>query len=196
MQKSQLSGVNFRFNINKATEASLQIMARAGGSINVMKLIKLVYLLDRLSIQRRGVPVVGGVYFSMRNGPVTSELLDLVNAGELAGEADSRWEELVSERTHHEISIRDPGSLPRDFLSDAEVALIDEVFAEHGAKDQWQLRDWCHERCGEWAPLQTGRERISIEDLAVNVGRSPEEATRMADEARETNLIARAFSLA
>ena len=78
--------VNFRFNIQKATEACLQFIKRSGGRINVMKLIKLIYILDRLSIQRRGVPVVGGVYFSMRNGPVTSELLDLVNAGELAGE--------------------------------------------------------------------------------------------------------------
>lgn len=188
--------VNFRFNIHKATEASLQFIARAGGRINVMKLIKLIYLLDRLSIQRRGLPVVGGVYFSMRNGPVTSELLDLVNAGELADEKDSQWESLISDREDHEVAMRPSVEPGRDFLSDFEMGLIDELFAEHGAKDQWQLRDWCHERCGEWTPLQNGRERISIEELAVNVGRSTQEAARIADEAREASLIGRAFACA
>ncbi len=174
----------------------MQFIARSGGRINVMKLVKLIYLLDRLSIQRRGVPVVGGVYFSMRNGPVTSELLDLVNAGELAGESGSRWDELISDRKDHEIAMRPSVQPEREHLSDSEIALIDEINAEHGGKDQWQLRDWCHERCGEWTPLQNGRERISIREMAVNVGRNPEEAARIADEACEANLIARAFALA
>ena len=188
--------MNFRFNIHKATEASLQFIARSGGCINVMKLIKLIYLLDRLSIQRRGVPVVGGVYFSMRNGPVTGELLDLVNAGELAGESDSRWDELISDRKDHESAMRPSVQPEREYLSDFEITLIDEINAEHGEKDQWQLRDWCHERCGEWTPLQNGRERISVRELAVNVGRNPEDAARIVDEAAEANLIARAFALA
>ncbi len=37
-----------------------------------MKLVMLGYLLDRLSLDRRGIPVVGGDYLSMQNDPVTS----------------------------------------------------------------------------------------------------------------------------
>lgn len=195
-RERQLQIVSFHFNIRKATEASVQFVARSGGRINVMKLVKLIYLLDRLSIQRRSVPVVGGVYFSMRNGPVTSELLDLVNAGELAGETECRWEEFISGRKDHEVELRSSHLPDPEFLSEAEIALLDEVFREHGARDQWQLRDWCHEHCGEWTPLQNGRERISIAELAINVGRTPQEAERLADEAREEFLIARAFALA
>lgn len=77
--------MNFRFQIGKATEAACEFLDRAGGQINIMKLVKLLYLLDRLSLDRRGIPVIGGDYLSMRNGPVTSEVLDLVNAGRLAG---------------------------------------------------------------------------------------------------------------
>ena len=73
--------------------------------MNIMKLVKLVYLLDRLSIQRRGLPVVGGAYFSMRNGPVTSEMLDLVNAGSLWGVAQCDWERFISDRQNHEVSL-------------------------------------------------------------------------------------------
>jgi hypothetical protein len=45
----------------------------------------------RESIARRGVPMVGGVYLSMRNGPVTSEILDLINSGQL-WKCDTNWE--------------------------------------------------------------------------------------------------------
>ena len=69
--------MNFRFHIGKATEAGCLLLERAGGQMNIMKLVKLMYLLDRLSLDRRGVPVAGGDYLSMRNGPVTSELLGL-----------------------------------------------------------------------------------------------------------------------
>lgn len=52
--------MNFRFNIGKATEAGCLFLERGGGRMNVMKLAKLMYLLDRLSLDRRGVPVAGG----------------------------------------------------------------------------------------------------------------------------------------
>lgn len=57
--------MNFRFQIGKATEAACEFLDRAGRQLNIMKLVK---LLDRLSLDRRGIPVVGGDYLSMRNG--------------------------------------------------------------------------------------------------------------------------------
>ncbi|MSU62857.1 MAG: DUF4065 domain-containing protein, partial [Pedosphaera sp.] len=71
----QIALMNFSFNIRKATEVATQFLQRGGGTINTMKLVKLIYLLDRLSLDRRGIPVVGGDYLSMRNGPVVSEVL-------------------------------------------------------------------------------------------------------------------------
>ncbi len=69
--------------------------------MNIMKLVKLVYLLDRLSMARRGIPVVGGAYFSLPNVPITSELLDLINSGCLSDEPDCRWDDLISDRQDH-----------------------------------------------------------------------------------------------
>jgi Protein of unknown function (DUF4065) len=62
-----------------------------------MPAVKLVYLLDRESIARRGVPVVGSVYLSMRSGPVVSELLDLINSGKLL-HCDTNWSQFISAR--------------------------------------------------------------------------------------------------
>ena len=156
-----------------------------------MKLVKLVYLLDRLSIAKRGIPVVGGAYYSMRNGPVTSELLDVINAGRLADESDSSWETYISDRQSHEIALNeDP---PIDFVAESEVRLIDEIYDAHGEKDQWQLRDWCHCNCAEWTPLQAGRERIHVEAIAANVGKSQSEVRRITEEAGEANLLSQTF---
>jgi uncharacterized phage-associated protein len=183
-----MTGVNFRFDITKATEVACQFLKREGGSINIMKLVKLVYLLDRLSVAKRGIPVVGGAYFSLPNGPITSELLDLVNSGCLWGVKECHWDEFISDRADHEVKMVKEAS--RDHISDSEMDLIDAVYREHGKKDQWDLVKWCHEHCGEWSPLQEGRERIDIESVAVNVGKRDDEVRRIREEAVETNLLA------
>ncbi|MCX7011799.1 MAG: Panacea domain-containing protein [Candidatus Sumerlaeota bacterium] len=179
--------MHIRCDVAKATEAACQFLRRAGGTMSVLKLVKMVYLLDRLSIQRRGIPVVGGTYFSLRNGPMTSEVLDLINAGRLWGAEEGQWEELISDRQGHLVSLR--GAAPREHLSDSEVALIEEVHSEHGAKDQWALCDWCHEHCEEWSPLEDGRDLISIERIAQAVGKTGEEIERMKEEIAETSFL-------
>ena len=186
--------MNFRFHIGKATETAGAFLHRAGGTLNIMKLVKLVYLLDRLSLDRRGIPVVGGDYLSMRNGPVTSEVLDLVNSGRLADEADARWDECISDRVNHEVHLeKEPERL---HVSDAELALVDEIWAAHGGKDQWQLRDWCHLHCGEWAPLNRGCAPIAVERIGQVLGKTPEQVAKLAREAAELNQLDEIFSAA
>lgn len=183
--------VNFRFDITKATEVACEFLKLEGGSINIMKLVKLVYLLDRLSVARRGIPVVGGAYFSLPNGPITSELLDLINSGSLWGVNECRWDEFISDRANHEVKLIKEAT--RDHISDSEMDLIDTVYQEHGQKDQWQLRDWCHERCEEWNPLEQGRDRITIEKIARALGKSDQQIARLNEEAAEFNFLAKAF---
>lgn len=180
--------MSFRFDITKATEVVCDLLRREGGAMNIMKLIKLVYALDRLSIQRRGIPVVGGTYFSLPNGPITSELLDLINSGGLWGEDASHWEELVSDRQNHEIGLRGP-EIATEHLAPSELKLIDEVYAEHGNKDQWQLREWSHEHCEEWNPLARGRDRITLARMARAVGLNDAQIEQIEQDAEELNFV-------
>jgi uncharacterized phage-associated protein len=186
--------MTFRFNSRKATEVASLLIQLEGGRLNVMKLVKLVYLVDRLSIARRGIPVVGGVYYSMRNGPVTSELLDLINAGRLADESDCSWQEFIQNREGVTVSSLPGSEIACTCTSEAEKRLIQEIYSEHGAKDQWALRDWCHQNCAEWTPLQNGREQIEIEQIAASVGKSPSEVKHISENAAESNLLSSVFS--
>ena len=180
--------MSFRFDITKATEVACDLIRREGGAMNIMKLIKLVYALDRLSIQRRGIPIVGGTYFSLPNGPITSELLDLINSGSLWGEEAGRWEEVISDRQDHEIGLRGP-EIGTDHLAASEMKLIDEIYAELGDKDQWQLREWSHERCEECTPLARGRDRISLAKMARAVGLNDAQIQQIEQDAEELNFV-------
>jgi hypothetical protein len=178
---------SFPFEQEKATEVAARFISLSGGAINIMKLVKLVYLLDRESIARRGVPVVGGVYLSMRNGPVTSEILDLINAGSL-WHCTTNWSEFISERQNHEVGLSEnPGT---EHLSSFELELIAELFNQFANADQWKISEWCHEHCGEWLPLDKGAEPISLSELAEEVGRPAQEVL---ENATEQNFLARVF---
>jgi hypothetical protein len=179
--------LHFPFDAEKVTEVAAQFLIHAQKYINIMRLVKLVYLLDRKSIARRGVPVVGGVYLSMPNGPVTSEVLDLINSGSLP-HYHTDWERFISDRQDHEIALTEaPG---REHLSDYEIDLIREVYLEHQKEDQFALRDWCHANCGEWTPLDKGCADISLERLASEVGRDPDEVI---DNALEQSFLDEIF---
>ena len=186
--------MNFRFHIGKATGAACLFLDRGGGRMNVMKLVKLLYLLDRLSLDRRGIPVVGGDYLSMRNGPVTSEVLDLINAGRLFGETDRRWEQCVSDRQDHDVKLE--RMLEREHLSDTEVTLLDEIWREHGNKDQWQLVDWCHANCKEWIPVTNGCAPIAAEQIGMALGLAQAQIQRLRQEAVELNRLDDIFASA
>jgi hypothetical protein len=72
-------------------------------------------------------------------------------------------------------------------LADAEVALLDEVWSEHGGKDQWQMVDWCHAHCKEWTPVTNGCAPIAVEQVAMALGKSAAQGNRLRQEAIELN---------
>ena len=174
--------MNFRFDARKATQAASAFIKREGGELNIMKLVKLLYLLDRLSLVRRGVPVLGGDYFSMKNGPVTSEALDLINAGLLVG-FTTDWADYISDRADHNVALMaDPGT---DRLSESELAMIRETYTEHGQRRAFELVEWCHRNCPEWRPVTQGRHEIRVEDILEAAGKSREHIKRVVVEATE-----------
>ncbi len=178
--------MNFRFDLPKATQVAGEFLRLAGGSLDVLKLVKLAYLLDRASLIRRGLPVLGGDYYSMRNGPVTSELLDLINSGRLRG-AQTDWSDFISARAGNLVALQQP--CPTGRLSESELLLIAEVFTQHAGSSGWELADWCHEHCAEWHPLTRGRHEISVESILEAGGRSEASIARvLRDEAESRHL--------
>lgn len=177
---SDQMNTKFPFNRQKAAEAAAEFIRLAGGHINILKLTKLMYLLDRESLERAGCPVVGGEYLSMKHGPVTSQVLDAINGKN--GEGKGAWSDLVSKRDGHEVSSTQ--TIERDHLSPFEVDLIAELHRQHEYKNQFELREWCHENCREWVkPVVWKQKPIVLEALAAEIKRTRSELEDASNEA-------------
>lgn len=180
----------FPYDRQKAAEGAAEFIRLAGGKINILKLTKLMYLLDRASLEKIGVPVVGGRYVSMKHGPVTSQVLNAINRAN--GEGSGPWESMISERKNHDVRLSVKSDAPH--LSSFEKGLIQELHEEHKHKNQFELRDWCHENCHEWTPPKLwGSPAISTEALAAEIKRTKTELETAMNEAA---FMEKVFSLA
>lgn len=131
--------------------------------MNYMKLIKLLYIVDREALLLWGRPVTFDTYFSMDNGPVLSQTYSLITDGVKPShkEHDSCWVNIISEPGHYEVKLIKPDFLA-DELSEAEIGLIKKVFNKYGLLNRWKLVDIVHELpewqdpCGSAVPIEYG----------------------------------------
>jgi hypothetical protein len=184
--------MNYRFNLDKALEAVAIFLEKGGGRMKVLKLVKLMYLLDRTSLSVRGLPVTGGEYYSLANGPITSEVLDLINSDYWGVDNPGRWSEFIGERENHGVELKSsPG---RQHLSDAEIEMIEAIWNEHADKDQWQLVKWCHDHCDEWDEVVSGRSDLPVENLFKVLGKSDDQIERLKLEIAGKNQVSVLFA--
>lgn len=153
-----------------------------------MKLIKLLYLADREAILTWGRPISTDAYVSMDRGPVLSRVLDLATDGEDPG-APSFWASRITAPSNYEIQLRSEAG--DDELSDAEVQLLDKIFADHGHKSRWDLVKHTH-TLPEWIDPQGSAIAITFGDILKAGGKSALEVAAVENELAglaETDLL-------
>jgi hypothetical protein len=129
------------FDEAKTTQVAGRLLKLRGtGKMHYLKLIKLMYLIDREALLRWGWSMTGDRYVSMRHGLVLSNTLDLITEESFG---HSYWKDFISGPVgHYEVQLlKEPES---DELSEADVALIDEIYGKFGHQNRWQLRDYTH----------------------------------------------------
>ncbi len=77
--------IAFHFNPDKAVQAIGYILSALGGTMEKVKLTKLLYLADRQFFIERGVSITGDRLVAMPYGPVPSGCLDLLSGVALIG---------------------------------------------------------------------------------------------------------------
>jgi uncharacterized phage-associated protein len=150
-----------RFNERRATEAAARLLKLRGGSMSYLKLIKLLYLLDREALLRWGRPVTTDQYVSMNNGPVVSRIYELIRDETEPG-ADPIWRRFISPPQGWDVAlIAEPET---EELSQAEEALIEEVFSQYGKMNRWDLVRMSHD-LPEWQNPNGSSIRIEYRDI-------------------------------
>lgn len=169
------------FTARKVAQMAAVIAKTQGGTINVLKLVKLLYLADREALGRYGFPISFDNVVAMPHGPVLSKTLDLIN-GFVDGPTGAQWDEWIGDREDHNVtSRRDFSRADLDELSDADLEVISDVIAQFGKWDQWTLRDYTH-GLKEWRDPNGSRAAIPDEEILIALGRDAKEAAALAHE--------------
>lgn len=126
--------------------------------MSYMKLIKLLYLVDRTALTRWGQPVTFDKFSSTDKGVVLSKTLSLIN-----GEDGEIWQKVFQSHGDHETKLIDE-SIGIEKLSKAEIKLLDEIFEKFGKMSRWQLSDY-HHTLPEWIDPDGSSIPIDIQDV-------------------------------
>jgi hypothetical protein len=170
--------MNFPIDDTKATEAVARLLEKEGGSADYLRIVKLAYLADRDSIIRRGVPIVGGSYFSMRYGPTVGEVMSFANRERRA----PGWEEHISERHGNTLTLKQVPDYRN--LSQSELDILDGVVEEHATRSTAALVKWCHNYCREYERVWK-RRAIEVESILRAGGKTADRIHRVVSEAAE-----------
>lgn len=158
------------FNARKAAQVVAFFAREEGGTINVLKLSKLVYIADRKNMEEYDFPICADALVSMDHGPVNSMTLSYVNGYVLSRDG---WEEFVTDRAGYCVGLtRAVTDDDLDELSKAELQTLHQVWKEFGAMDRFELRDWTHDHCLEWEDPHGSSNPIPYERVFKFLGKA------------------------
>lgn len=109
--------------------------------MHYVKLIKILYLIDREAMRRWGIPVTTDHHASMSNGPIVSNIYDLITE-EMPKPIWARY--ISPPLGEYEVKLLHKTSVPTDRLSHSEEKLIEEVYKEYGHKNRWDIIKYTH----------------------------------------------------
>lgn len=162
------------FDHLKSVQTIAYFVRKAGGSAEKLKLIKLVYLADRRSFERRGKPINFDSYFSLPHGPVASSALN----GMDHQFDDPAWEALNQAENRRDVTI--VGDVAEDHLSRADRAILDATWDEFGGMTASQIRNWTHRHCPEYVEVGPAKSLpIDLSEILTQIGAgNPDDAAR------------------
>ena len=182
--------IRFPFRERKASQAAAHLLKLHGNEMYYLLLIKLLYLADRHALIERGLPITGDRLVSMDYGPVLSKVKDLLTM-ELEGDG-TIWGEYVSEPSQWKVTGRkeDPET---DELSEFEIAVLDQVNADHGSTDRFELSKWTHD-LPEWQDPHGSSLPIDPGDILRHAGKPNDEIEEIADAAEQATFMHRVLA--
>jgi uncharacterized phage-associated protein len=179
------------FNDRKAAQIAAYFLTKARGSINHMKLIKLMYLADRSAMATFGLPISKDKFVSMDHGPVLSQTLNLIN-GEMRSSKNG-WNHWVSPRNGNAInllvSVKSRTQL--DELSEKDIEVLKGVWEKFGHMNPFQLVDYCHDNCPEWVDPEGSSTPIKYAATLRAVGKSEDSASELGSLIESQNNLQR-----
>jgi uncharacterized phage-associated protein len=173
------------FDERKATQLAARFLLQADSRMEYIRLIKLLYIADREALQNWGYPLTGDEYYSLKHGPIVSNVYDLVTADPNYVER-SYWSTYIRTEGVHVILETEP---PLDNISRAELKLVETIHDRYRSVSTWDLIAQMHREFKEWQDPGRSRIPITYEDILLAVGKSKDVAEELSDIAQQRNYI-------
>ena len=151
----------------KSSVQAIHYLLSVLGETDKLKIVKLLFFSDKLHLIKYGRTITGDSYIAMKNGPVGSITLNVLDndmeylsPGQL--EYCDVFLEKVSKYTYRPKSI----GTHYDSLSKSDMSTIEEVIAKFGQFDNWKLVDLTH-KYPEWKTHEKNllEEVVKCEDI-------------------------------
>ena len=180
------------FNENKATGLAVFLLNLAQGTMNKMKLIKLMYLIDRASFCETGMFVTNDDFYSLPYGPFLSHTADLINE---QSPKTTVWNRYITPPANYNVFLKTKNTTEiEDFLSEYEMKLARSIYHKFQAMNPWDLVDWCHRNLPEWKdPGKGNRAPIDLQIILEDCGKTPMEQKEIFQKLAEQAQIERFF---
>ncbi|QBY02346.1 DUF4065 domain-containing protein [Rhodophyticola sp. CCM32] len=180
------------YDPQKAAQTVAFFAMQEGGSINVLKVVKLVYLADRESVRTRGHPIQDEARVSMPHGPVNSVTLNYLNG---AYRDDGGWSEYLRDRANNDVGVvqKDLTTDHLSSLSEGDLEMLESTWDQFGHFDRFDLADWTHNHIAEWQDPNGSSTPIPLDRIMTAVGlENPiERAKELESVNRAANVFAR-----
>ena len=147
--------------------------------MNYLGLLKMLYIADRMALERINWSITGDRYVSMNYGPVLSSVYDLIK-GQSVDNALPIWSKFISSiDSNFQVElVDDPGN---GKLCEAEDEILQEVYQTWGHIDPFDVAELTH-TLPEWQNPNGSATPIEVEEILRSVGKSEEEIEEIQDE--------------
>jgi len=170
------------FDERKATHLAAYLLLKSEDkTLFILKLMKLLYIVDRESLMQLGHPVTYDNYVSMNHGPVLSCTYSLMNG--MVPDNSGIWNAMISDRDDHKVSVVDC-EVSCDSLSEAEMEIADSVFDKYGKIPRFDLVEITHS-FPEWCDPNGSVLPISHRDILKGADFEEAQITAIINELAE-----------
>ena len=161
--------INLRFDLEKAIQASRELLRLEGKPMGRLRLLKLLYAANRRCIRQTGFPMLMARAVAMDNGPLHSEVLDAING------QYHRWGEFFRNEGDLVCAIGEPGT---ERLSDFDADALRIEWESFGPYDDATIIVMLHSLPEYIANYRAGTSTtIPLESILDAVGRGSDVAT-------------------
>jgi uncharacterized phage-associated protein len=177
--------VEFRFHSKKAVEASALLLKLHGKPMKYLGLLKMLYISDRIALERMEQSITGDDFVSMKYGTVLSGIYDLIKNKEV-DDTLPLWQKFIAIDKKDKKSLVLCANFEIEELCEEEEEIIKEVYQKFGHIDPFLIAEWTHS-FPEWQNPKIFNKNvipISIDDILKNLGKTDEEIELIRQEAK------------